>query len=89
MLQSFAVGQGYLVMAGVMDELRLEFGSRDLLIEYVSAWAFCEWQRHNLGLPRVKTEMLPAVSKERHQNYVKPNGNYAANVGPRLSGQGM
>jgi hypothetical protein len=37
-LQSFAVGEEYLVMAGVMDELRLDFGSPDVLFVSISSW---------------------------------------------------
>jgi hypothetical protein len=34
-LQNFAVGEEYLVMAGVMDELRLDFGSPDVLFVHL------------------------------------------------------
>jgi hypothetical protein len=38
-LQNAAVGEEYLVMAGVMDELRrLDFGSPDVLFVSISSW---------------------------------------------------
>jgi hypothetical protein len=37
-LQNFVVEEEYLVMAGVMDELRLDFGSPDVLFVSISSW---------------------------------------------------
>jgi hypothetical protein len=47
----------YLVMAGVMNELRLEFGSRDVLFESFSSQDFHQFKRRNLVSPRVQAHL--------------------------------
>jgi hypothetical protein len=76
-------------MAGVMDELRLDFGSRDVLFVSFSSRDFYQLKRCNLVLPRVQAERPSAALKERPRNYVNFDESRITDVRPRLSGQGM
>lgn len=77
-------------MAGVMDELRLDFGSPDVLFVSISSLGFPSVvERHNLGLPCVGTSTPSAASGEHFYRYVNPDENHSTEVQPRLSGQGM
>jgi hypothetical protein len=76
-------------MAGVMEELRLDLGSPDVLFVSFSSQDFYPLKRRNLVLPRVQAGTPSAALNERQQSHVNPDERQTLDVRPRVRGQGM